>query len=317
MMDLKNFAAYVADHLFDDHPEMADSHSTEVKEITKNNGLKLTGIAITESGSHIAPQIYVNSGYELYINGDADLDDLVRGYYNTYINSRLPEDFSIDFFSDFEQLNDRLSMKLINAEKNASFLSEVPHYKLGDLAIIFQVLLNSNDLHGSASITVRNEHLKMWNVDAETIFNLAKKNAAEKHPIRIQTMFEVLSEMTGELPEEMMSMEEETQMMYVLSNEIKLNAASGIIFTDKLQEFAEKRGADLYILPSSIHEVLLIPDTGNTNMSVSDLTNMVKEVNATQLAPDEILSDNVYYYDRTEKKLMFAETKEVIEPIAC
>ena len=74
---------------------------------------------------------------------------------------------------------------------------------------------------------------------------------------------------------------------------------------------------DLFILPSSVHELLLVPDTGNTNMSVSDLTNMVKEVNATQLAPDEILSDNVYYYDRSQKKLMFAETREVIEPIAC
>lgn len=317
MMDLKEFAAYVSTHLFDENPEMTENHSVEVKEITKNNGLKLTGIAITESGSHIAPQIYVNSGYELYINGDADLDDLVRGYYNTYINSRLPEDFSIDFFSDFEQIKDRLSMKLINGEKNASFLSEVPHYKLGDLAIIFQVLLNSNELQGSASITVRNEHLKMWDVGVEEIFEYAKKNAAEKHPVRIQSMLEVLSEMTGELPEDMKNMEEETQMMFVLSNDIKLNAASGIIFTEKLQEFADRRGADLLILPSSVSELLLVPDTGNTNMTVSDLTNIVKEVNATQLAPDEILSDTVYFYDRRQKKLMFAETKEVIEPIAC
>lgn len=316
MMDLKEFAEYVADHLFDDHPEMADSHSTEVKEITKNNGLKLTGIAITEKGSNIAPQIYVNSGYDQYVNGDADLDDLIRGYYNTYINSRLPEDFTIDFFSDFEEVKDCLSMKLINAEKNVSFLAEVPHYRLGDLAIIFQVLLNSNELQGSASITIRNEHLKMWDVGVEEIFNLSKKNAAEKHPVRIQSMLEVLSEMTGEFPEEMI-MDEENTPMFVLSNEIKQNAASGIIFTDKLQEFADKKGTDLFILPSSIHELLLVPDCGNNNISVSDLTNMVREVNATQLAPDEILSDTVYYYDRNMRKLMFAETKEVIEPIAC
>lgn len=316
MKDVKDFAAYVATHLFDTAPEMAENHSVEVKEITKNNGVKLTGISVSESGSHIAPQIYVNSGYDQYINGDADLDELVRGYFNAYMSNRLPDDFSIDFFSDFEHVKDRLSMKLINAEKNVVFLTEVPHYRLGDLAIIFQVLLNSSELHGSASITIRNEHLKMWNIDAETIFDLAKKNAAEKHPVRIQSMLEVLSEMTGELPEEMMGMEE-TQMMFVLSNEVKLNAASGIIFTDKLQEFADKRGADLFILPSSVHEVLLVPNTDNTNMSVLELTNMVKEVNATQLAPDEILSDTVYFYDRRERKLMFAETKEVIEPIAC
>jgi hypothetical protein len=121
----------------------------------------------------------------------------------------------------------------------------------------------------------------------------ARANMEEKQPVRIQSMIEVLTEMMGYVPAEMTA--SDNGMMYVMTNETKINGAAAMILTDKLDEFAQDRGTNVFILPSSIHEILLVKDSGD--MSVRDLENMVREVNATQVSPEEQLTDHVYHYD--------------------
>lgn len=310
MKDVKEFATYVAQHLFDEEPEMAETCHAEVTEVTKNNGNILTGITIKEDGCNIAPTIYVNSGFDKYQDG-TPVEFIIDDYLRTYRNSKPSANFSVDFFTDFEQAKDRLTMKLVNAEKNSDLLAEVPHYLVGDLALLFQVQVEATEL-GNATITVRNEHSEMWNVDTEELFNQAKQNMLEKQPIRIQSMLEVLAEMMGDnIPAEMLASEPQ---MFVMSNATKVNAASGMIFTEKLQEFAELHNCNMFILPSSIHELLLVPDNGS--IDVDNLSQMVHEVNTTQVSPEEVLSDTVYYYDKDARALMFAESKEILDIVA-
>lgn len=305
MKDVKEFATYVAQAM----EEMTGCH-TEVHEVTKNNGNRLTAVTVREDGCNIAPTLYVNNGFERYLNG-TPVDELIEGYLRTYENCKPSADFSVDFFTDFEQAKERLTMKLVNADKNAGLLSEVPHCKVGDLAILFQVQVEATEF-GNATITVRNEHKDLWKVGTATLFDHAKRNMLEKQPIRIQSMIEVLAEMMGDdIPAEMLASEPQ---MFVMSNATKVNAASGMIFTEKLQEFAELHNCNMFILPSSIHELLLVPDNGS--MDVDTLAQMVHEVNTTQVAPEEVLSDNVYYYDKNVRALMIAESKEVLEVIA-
>lgn len=306
MKDLKEFATYVAQHLFDAEPELAENLKVEIHEVVKNNGKVLTGITVREKGYNIAPTIYVNDAFEKYHNG-TDLEKIVDEFLEAYKTSRIQEDFAMDFFTDFEQAKKRLSMKLVNAEKNSKLLEDLPYCQLGDLAIIFQVQANMKQ-YGTATITVRNEHVQLWNVTTDVLFDYAKQNMEENQPVRIQSMFEVLKGMFGDMPEEVI---ENSIPMYVLSNESMVNAASGMIFTEKLKEFADLKEANLYILPSSVHEVLLIPDNGN--VETERLEEMVYEVNNTQVAPEEVLSDRVYYFDRFENALMYADTKEKIE----
>ena len=92
--------------------------------------------------------------------------------------------------------------------------------------------------------------------------------------------------------------------MYVCSNSQKVNGAGVILYKDLLKQFAEKTGSDFYILPSSIHETLLVPVSDQ--MEVEALRSMVREVNATQVAPEEVLSDNVYIYRREDDKISLA-----------
>lgn len=309
MKDVKEFATYVAEHLFDAKPELKKNHEVEVKEMIKNNSTVLTGLIIKEVDSNIAPTIYMNSGFEMYRDG-TQMEELIEGYLRTYETNKLDNNVSVEFFTDFEQAKERLTMKLVNAEKNRERLKELPHYLLGDLALIFQVQVEAAEF-GTATITVQNEHINMWKKEIATLFDNAKRNMSEKQPVRIQSMFDVLSSMMGEITEEMF--EEINLQMYVLSNETKINAASGIIFTKKIQEFADAHEANLFILPSSIHELILIPDSGE--LDVEYLANMVREINATQVPPEEVLSDKVYYYDRNQKALMFADSMEIISLI--
>ena len=96
--------------------------------------------------------------------------------------------------------------------------------------------------------------------------------------------------------------------MYVLSNADKLNGAAALLDAKTMEDISEKLGGDFVVLPSSIHEVLLVKDDGNA--SLPELKNMVEEVNATQVAPEEKLTDSVYHYDSKEHVFELAEKFE-------
>lgn len=303
-MTMGDFMEAVKEHLFDNHPEMADTHEVEAREVMKNNSTLLHGITIREKDERVAPTIYLESFFDEFKNGGT-LAEIADRVIEAYEQHKAPKNISVDFFSDFEQAKDRLAMKIVNADKNAKLLSEVPHFKFGDLAAIFQVQVDSSEF-GNAVITVRDEHMKMWGVSTDALMENARANMEEKQPVRIQSMIEVLTEMMSYVPAEMTA--SDNGMMYVMTNETKINGAAAMILTDKLDEFAQDRGTNVFILPSSIHEILLIPDNGT--IGIPELEAMVKDVNATQVAPDEVLSDNVYFYDKDARNIYIAATNE-------
>ena len=303
-MTMDEFASYVKDHIFDAAPEMAESHTASINEVTKNNGMELTGLIIRSDDSPIAPTIYLEQFYDKFNDG-ADINDLMADIRGVYEEHKAPKNISVEFFTDFDQAKDRMAMKIINLDKNAEMLQNTPHFQYGDLAAIFQVQVDSNEF-GNATITVKDEHMKMWGVTPQMLFEAAKENMEDRQPFRIQSMMEVMADMMGLDPMDLS--EDMAPPMYVMSNESKINGAAAMIFTDKLQEFAEAHETNLFILPSSIHEILLIPESAE--MNVQDLKDMVMQVNATEVSPEEVLSDNVYFYDKDSKQLMIAETKE-------
>ena len=303
-MTMDEFASFIKDHIFDAVPEMAEDHTATINEVTKNNGMELIGLVIKSEDSQIAPTIYLNQFYDKFQDG-TDINDLMADIRGIYEEHKGPKNISVEFFTDFDQAKERMAMKIINLDKNAEMLKNTPHFQYGDLAAIFQVQVDSNEF-GNATITVKEEHMKMWGVTPQQLFDAAKENMEDRQPFRIQSMMEVMAEMMG-LDPEMMS-EDMAPPMYVMSNESKINGAAAMIFTEKLQEFADAHETNLFILPSSIHEILLIPESAE--MNVQDLKDMVMQVNATEVSPEEVLSDNVYFYDKDSKQLMIAETKE-------
>ena len=138
------------------------------------------------------------------------------------------------------------------------------------------------------------------------------ENSKTIMPAKVQDMGSVLAEMMGGMPEDMMPMVAEDKMMYVISNEQKVNGAASIIYSDALEKLSEKLGTDLYILPSSIHETIAISANFGTP---EELAQMVREVNATQVSQEEQLSDHVYKYDAKTKTLSLADVEGLNQDI--
>ena len=155
------------------------------------------------------------------------------------------------------------------------------------------------------------EHMKIWKVDINTLYGLAEINTPRLLPAEIKTMTEVMKKIAGEYMEsdwgdtffEGLLDESIPKPLYVMSNCDGMKGAAVILYEGVLKEFAEKIGCDLFILPSSIHEVLLVPYEESVN--AAELEETVKMINLAEVPKEEVLSDHVYLYSRkTDQVIM-------------
>lgn len=287
-----------------------EDYRVSVQDVNKNNGLVLTGLTILKKDCNIAPTIYLNQTFEQYQEGRT-MESICREIIGVYEEHKVHTDFDVSYVTDFAKVQSRICYKLINAEKNEELLSDAPHVMLEDLAVIFYILV-SNDSNGTGTITVRNNMFSFWDVDTDALYELALANTQRIFRGSVQSMASVMTEiLLHKLDEEsaqefydMMIGEDDMIPMYVCTNTIKLNGAGVILYQGLLQKFAERIGSDFFILPSSIHETLLIP--ANSDMDIEYLKDMVRTVNSTEVAEDEVLSDNVYYYNRLTDRVEIA-----------
>ena len=261
----------------------------DVLNVVKNNGLHLTGITICNRESNMAPTIYLDGYFADYKDGRT-MENICKEIVQVYEKNKVQKDFSLEQVTDFKNVKDRICFKLVNREKNAELLADTPYVEYQDLAVVFYILV-SKDKSGITSITVRNSLMDMWGMDADILYYLAKKNTQRLFRGRVLSMMEVMAEIIGDSAD---AFEDSAFPMYVATNVFKMNGACILLYDGVLKKFAEKIGGDFYILPSSVHEVIFVPANGD--MDARYLIQMVKEVNATEVAPDEVLSDNVYIY---------------------
>ena len=253
------------------------------------------GLTILSNQLNISPTIYLNFYFKQYQKGRS-LEEIYHDILSVYKENKPSGNIDISFFTDYEQVKKRIVFKLINYEQNRQLLEKIPHIRLLDLAIIFNCLVEA-DATGNATILIYNNHLSLWNVTRDDLYQLAMKNTPKLLTYELRDMSDVLIELMAGVPCNSMNEELEYMVpMYVLSNKSKLNGSGCILYHNLLHNLCEKLECDLYILPSSIHEVILLPAYDHD--SYDELTSMVKEVNSTQLSREEVLSDHVYYYSR-------------------
>lgn len=272
-----------------------DDVIVELKEVEKNNGVVLTGLLMSEGDGDVAPAIYLDSYFDDYRYG-REIGNIILDIINLYEKIRKNRQIDVEFFTEFEKVKERICFKLIHYEKNKSMLSEAPHIRFLNLAIVFYYAYE-NELLGSGAILIRNVHKEGWNVTTDELYKQAKENTGRLFPPELIGIEELLEEMLGgrfEDAEEYIR-EEMKIPMYVLTNSTRQFGAISIFYPGVLRKLAKKEKTNLFILPSSIHEVVILPDTG---LEVNSLKEMVQDVNETQVAEEEILSDSVYYYDR-------------------
>ena len=269
-----------------------------INHVIKNNGCEMDGLVIMEKGKDIAPTIYLDSFYELYTNGE-NIKSIIRQIEVIYEQNKNNVTFDVNILKHFDTIKDKIVYKVVNYRSNEKLLEQVPHKRILDLAVVFYCLLD-NEYGRSETALIYNNNLKNWNVTIDDVYKAALKNTPDLLHSKISSMAALFEKCGVNVDGEEVDLKDYVPSdMYVLTNESKLNGAACILYENVLYDFAQKLGADLYILPSSVHEVILLPKL--SMFEKDELVNMVKEVNTEGVAADEVLSDHVYEYNRTER----------------
>lgn len=274
--------------------------SVSIQSVVKNNNVQLDGLTIMEGGTNLSPTIYLNYFYETYQNG-VEFSSILDTILHTYQSNKPRGKIDTSFFTDYANVRPHIAYKLIHYERNRHLLADLPHFRYLDLAIVFYCLVSSSP-SGNATILIRKDHLRFWNISPTQLFDAAKENTPRLLSYDLRNMNDLMEELLAPAHSTLSDPDIKKEdaaicPMYVLTNQNKLNGASCILYEHLLEHFADRLCCDLYILPSSIHEVILIPATSDT--SYQELSQMVQEVNDTQVSPEEILSDHVYYFSRS------------------
>ena len=310
MMTKEEFAKELRDRIQD---EMGDGYEVKIQHVTKNNGVELTGLMVNDPAQNVAPTIYLDSMYEEMVRGDRSIADCAEIATGSIRNGMPSQKIDMDFFTDWEQVKDKVCFRLVNAEANKEMLSKVPHESFKDLAVTFFYPFEHDEI-GKGSILIRNEHAEKWGVAEKDLMEAARVNTPKIFPPRCVPMEDVLLQLmshapegNAELPERPFS--EEAFPMHVLTNGDRTYGAGVMMYDEYLSKVAEAAGCDLFVIPSSVHELIIVPKDGEMKGEV--LRNMVKEVNETQVEAQDRLSNNVYAYDRQTHVLSTYEGKEL------
>lgn len=272
--------------------------------VVKNNGIELTGISVTGLDSDIGLCIYLNGYYKEYSQGHMEVSEIVESVCSQIMKHRDDlKGINITGLLRWDEARHHIYAKLINADKNRESLGMIPHRFFLDLAVVYYIKVSGDAANGDmASILVKNEHMQMWGQSEESLYQIAGINMRKD---REPFFMDIEALLSGIMPEGWNSIEGCTDIkMYVLTNRNRIFGAVEIMDVDTLQNISEKLADDFIVLPSSIHETIIIPSCNAPGYL--ELKSMVCEVNATQVDAEERLSDHIYRYDRSEGRLKLA-----------
>ena len=307
MMNYEIFKEVVKEKFMDYMPDNFKGMELVVMPVEKVN-MTYDGISIRGKDTNISPTIYINDMYEKYQNC-GDLEETLMAACDLMAMEFAKTPQVVDVDSLYKDANEKVVFQLINTEQNRSFLEQVPHREFQDLSIIYKLVINA-DAESIQSIKVTNSLAERLGMNEEQLFKYAAENTRRILPPRIRNMNDVMKEMflSDGMPEEIAEMMirevPPEQTLWIISNNRGIDGAVSMLYENELHELAENLESDLYILPSSVHEVLAV----STELTEpEELAQMVAEVNMQEVALEERLSNQVYHYDKDLRKLTLAD----------
>ena len=305
MMNYEIFKEVVKEKFLDYMPEKYKGMEVVISPMEKVNET-LDGLNLREEGRHISPTIYVNDMYRKYQN-NGDLEQTIRGACDV-MERGFKEMPPINIDSICKDAKEKIVFELINTTQNESYLKQLPHREFQDLSIVYKVMIKEDE-NGIQSTKVTNTLAERLGMSEEDLFKCAAENTRRLLPPTVRSMNDVMREMFVKdgMPEEIAEMMigeiPPEQTMWIISNSRGINGAVNMLYENELHELAENLGSDLYILPSSIHEVLAV---SSDLTSPEELAEMVVQVNMEEVSLNERLSNQVYHYDKDLRKLTLA-----------
>lgn len=278
---------------------LGQEYAVELKEVRKNNGVVLQGLMIRKKEEHVMPTIYLNSFWEAYEGGVA-FAEIIKKIVSIFREDGVGRKIDVAFFTEFDKVKDRVCFRLVNREKNVELLEKAPYIPMLDLAICFYYAFDSGGVE-NGMIPIYRSHLDNWGVSERDLMECAMENTPRLFPSEVIPMENVLGDLLQEIPEEMRQDIMQKVSMKILTNSRKTYGACSILYPGVLERMAEQLSGDFYLIPSSVHEFLLLPK--EQDRGEDELREMILEVNRTEISPEEVLSDHLYFFCKKEKEI--------------
>jgi len=314
-MTFERFCDAIKNSVGDYLPTSLQYKDIELMKVIKANDTELTGLCVWLKDG-LSPTIYLEDFYTAYEADEITMDEaLGRIATIVYEDSKADRNIQriIDNFGDFNLVKGKLLPRVINSDNNEMYLKDHPSTNKGDLTVVYYLDLGGDEKGGRMSIVITNDILNHWGVSIDEIDKKAMENFNANSKTTVKTMLDTMIEMMGlETLKEAIGEEAIWEMknnpdQLIISNESKINGATNLLDTDALDKVAKGYG-DFYILPSSVHEcILLRKDAMREDVGIDDLRQMVAVVNETKVAPNERLSYDVFEYDKYSKTIVKAK----------
>lgn len=283
MMDYQLFKQIIEKRLKEELPPIFSDYEIRTMPVKKVNEDKdaITLVPPKDTRVIAVPTLYMDEMYAHFRECE-DLDAILRDMISIFVNYtgfNLP--VAADF--DFNDKTGRLAMNLISTELNEELLENVPHTEYLDMSIVYRFII-SEDESGFGTVLLTNDLVQELSLDMEEVNQTAYENTKHLFPAVITRAFD---------------------NFYIMTNTHILNGATTVVYSEYLEELAEKIGSDYYVIPGSIHEIYAVPAHLH---KVENLLKMLKEGNYGYAEKNEILSGSIYLYSREKKALEIAGT---------
>lgn len=302
-MNFQEFVDKVKEAIWDVLPESFRDAQVSAEPFRKLNTSYL-GLQVKKEGQTVVPNINLDAHFREYQENGKPFAAVLTAIAEQV---QLAPPMQTEWLTDYSQVKEKLFIRVSDAKENEAFLRMAPHKEVDGLAISYHVAFEG--LHGvEASTPVTYKMMKMLGVTEEQLHTDALESTQRLYPVQYTSMAEVMNKMMGidaDMDPDMMPATEGPQLM-VLTNMQGIHGAATLFYPGQLEAIAQQMGSDFFVLPSSVHETLILPDDGTTEPD--SLQFMVREINQSTVAPEDRLSDFVYHYDATDHVLERAET---------
>lgn len=275
---------------------LGEGMSLQIHTALKNNGRERVGVTISDKRVNLSPTIYLEEYYKQFQNG-LSIEDIVESILGVYHEVKFEHSWNVHTLKEFHSIQSKIVYKIIHANKNESLLQTLPYIAYLDFAIVFYILFEVNE-SGTATVPISHDLLKLWDVTLEDLQQVAFRNTPKLLPATFKPMQVVINELLGNILNEEVFHEE---FMYVLTNNLRSFGAACILYDGVLEDIGNQLNENYYVLPSSIHEMIIISESQCPTRE--HLDEMVAEINETQIDEEDVLSNRVYYFNRATQQL--------------
>lgn len=271
---------------------LGEGYKVGIKEVIKNNSVKMIGLDAGVEGDSVSQIMYMENSYAEYLEGRLSVVEAAENAMKNFKSNleQPPIDVSeVRALLEWDMIKGKVMSRLINTEMNKELLQTLPHREFLDLSIIYYIYATDD-----STMNITNQHIEYWGVDEEQLYDCAKVNVG-----KAESVFKSMSDMIAEILEldvnESTKERKKTQAdaMFVLTNRRRYLGSIYLTDEDVMKRIKEKIG-NFVIIPSCIHELIILPQKDFSNYY--QLAQMVKNMNASEVEKQDVLSNHVYLY---------------------